>query len=65
MTVPVVLAIGFFSGRTLELGLEPTDIAMLTLTLLTSVITLGTGKNNTFTGCCSPDSIRCLRHADF
>ena len=40
MTVPVVLAIGFFSGRTLELGLEPTDIAMLTLTLLTSVITL-------------------------
>ena len=50
MTVPVVLAIGFFSGRTLELGLEPTDIAMLTLTLLTSVITLGTGKTTLLQG---------------
>ena len=50
MTVPVVLAIGFFSGRTLELGLEPTDIAMLTLTLFTSVITLGTGKTTLLQG---------------
>ena len=50
MTVPVVLAIGFFSGRTLELGLEPSDIAMLTLTLFTSVITLGTGKTTLLQG---------------
>ena len=50
MTVPVVLAIGFISGRTLELGLEPSDIAMLTLTLLTSVITLGTGKTTLLQG---------------
>ena len=50
MTVPVVLAIGFFSGRNLELGLEPTDIAMLTLTLFTSVITLGTGKTTLLQG---------------
>ena len=45
-----VLAIGFFSGRTLELGLEPSDIAMLTLTLFTSVITLGTGKTTLLQG---------------
>lgn len=50
MTVPVVLAIGLVSGRTLELGLEPTDIVMLALTLITSVITLGTGRTTLLQG---------------
>ena len=50
MTVPVVLAIGLFSGRPMELGLEPTEIAMLTLTLFTSVITLATGRTTLLQG---------------
>ena len=50
MTVPVVLMIGLFSGRSFELGLEPADIVMLSLTLITSVITLATGRTTLLQG---------------
>jgi Ca2+:H+ antiporter len=46
MTLPVVLAISFLTGRHLELGLEPLEIVLLSLTLLTCVISFGTGRTN-------------------
>jgi Ca2+:H+ antiporter len=50
MTVPVILAISFITGRTLELGLESLDIVMLSLTLLLSVLSFGTGRTNVLQG---------------
>ncbi len=50
MTVPVILAISFFTGKPLELGLEPAEIAMLALTLFLTVITFTTGRTNVLQG---------------
>ncbi|MEM7145545.1 MAG: calcium:proton antiporter [Verrucomicrobiota bacterium] len=46
MTLPVVLTISFLTGRHLELGLQPLEIVLLALTLLTSVISFVTGRTN-------------------
>ncbi|MEM8955439.1 MAG: calcium:proton antiporter [Verrucomicrobiota bacterium] len=46
MTLPVVLTISFVTGRHLELGLQPLEIVLLALTLLTCVISFGTGRTN-------------------
>jgi len=50
MTVPVILAISLITGRPLELGLEPLEIVLLTLTLLLSVVSFGTGRTNVLQG---------------
>ncbi len=50
LTIPVVAvaAIGF--GLPLILGLEPKDVVMLSLTLLVSAVTLGTGRTHVMQG---------------
>ncbi len=50
MTIPAVLAISLFTGRTIELGLDPVDIVLLILTLLVSVVNFGTGRTNILQG---------------
>jgi len=50
MTVPVILAISFFTGKPLEMGLEPAEIVMLVLSLFLSVITFTTGRTNVLQG---------------
>lgn len=50
MTIPVILAISLITGRPLELGLEPLEIVLLTLTLLLSVVSFGTGRTNVLQG---------------
>jgi len=50
LTIPaVVVAAGAF-GLPLVLGLEPRDIALLTLTFIVSAVTLGTGRTNLMQG---------------
>jgi Ca2+:H+ antiporter len=44
LTVPVVVLASMAFGLPLVLGLEPKDMAMLAVTLLTSAVTLGTGR---------------------
>lgn len=44
LTVPAVLAVSFFKGVPVELGLEATEILLLALTFLLSTITLCTGR---------------------
>lgn len=50
MTVPVMIAISLWTGQPIELGLEPTGIVLLTLTLFTSVVTLSTGRTTLLHG---------------
>ena len=50
MTVPVILAISLITGRTIELGLEPLEIVLLSLTLLLSVVSFGTGRTTVLQG---------------
>ncbi|QDU61644.1 Sodium/proton antiporter ChaA [Planctomycetes bacterium Pan216] len=50
MTVPAILAISLFTGRELELGLDPLQIVLLSLTLLLSVISFTTGRTNVLQG---------------
>lgn len=50
MTVPMILAISLITGRTIELGLEPLEIVLLSLTLLLSVVTFGTGRTTVLQG---------------
>jgi len=50
MTVPVILAISLITGRTIELGLEPLEIALLAVTLLLSVVSFGTGRTTVLQG---------------
>ena len=50
LTIPAVLAISLFTGHTIELGLESVDIVLLTLTLLVSVVNIGSGRTNILQG---------------
>ena len=50
LTIPAVLAISLFTGHTIELGLQPADIVLLTLTLLVSVANIGSGHTNVLQG---------------
>jgi Ca2+:H+ antiporter len=50
LTVPAVLAIGRFTGKEVELGLEFEDIIMITLTLFVSVVTFISGRTNYLQG---------------
>jgi Ca2+:H+ antiporter len=50
MTIPAVLIIAMAGDTTLELGLSPDGQVMLVLTLLTSMLTFGSGRTNVLQG---------------
>ena len=50
LTIPAVAAVSIVLGQPLELGLDAKDQALLALTLLLSVITLGTGRTTVLQG---------------
>jgi len=50
LTVPAVLAISLATGKSVELGLGDTDILMLVITLLVSVVTFSAARTNVLQG---------------
>lgn len=50
LTVPAVLAIGWVTGKQVELGLEMEDIVLLSLTLFVSVVTFASRQTNYLQG---------------
>jgi len=50
LTIPAVAAVSIMLHLPLSLGLTPTDMVLLFLTLLVSVITLGTGRTSVLQG---------------
>ena len=50
LTIPAVLVISLFTGRAIELGLDPVDIVLLTLTLLVTAVNFGAGRTNILQG---------------
>ena len=50
LTIPAVAAVSIAMGYRLELGLETKELGLLVLTLLLSVITLGTGRTTVLQG---------------
>lgn len=50
LTIPAVAAVAIVLGQPLELGLDPKEEVLLSLTLLLSVITLGTGRTTVLQG---------------
>ena len=50
LTVPAVLLISEFTGKFIELGLDPPEIVLLAATFLVANLTLGGGKTNTLSG---------------
>jgi Ca2+:H+ antiporter len=50
LTIPAVAAVSIALGQPLELGLDAKDQVLLALTLLLSVITLGTGRTTVLQG---------------
>ena len=50
LTIPSVLAISLFTGRTVELGLEPVEIVLLILTLLVCTVNFVTERTNVLKG---------------
>lgn len=50
LTIPVIILASMLFGFPLDLGLDPKDIVMLSVTLLVSVVTLGTGRTHMMQG---------------
>jgi Ca2+:H+ antiporter len=50
LTIPTVAVVSIVIGQPIALGLAPKEITMLALTLLVSVITLGTGRSTVLQG---------------
>ena len=50
LTIPVVAVASILLHQDLVLGLEPKDIVLLTLTILVSLLTFGTGRTNILFG---------------
>ncbi|SAK58447.1 calcium/proton exchanger [Caballeronia pedi] len=50
LTIPTVAVVSIVIGQPISLGLAPKEIVMLALTLLVSVITLGTGRSTVLQG---------------
>lgn len=50
LTIPAVAAVSIVLGQRLQLGLDAKDQALLAITLLLSVITLGTGRTTVLQG---------------
>ncbi len=51
LTIPLVIAISLFTGRSLVLGLNPAEIVLLVLTLSTSALTFSQSRTNVLMGC--------------
>ena len=50
LTVPAVLIIGFLTGKTIILGLSPSDMVLLLLTLVVSMLTFALERTNVLQG---------------
>lgn len=50
LTIPAVAAISLFLGKPLTLGLDPKEEFLLALTLVVSILTLGTGRTTVLQG---------------
>ena len=50
LTIPAALAIGYFTGQTVVLGLEPVDMVLLVLTLAVSMLTFASARTNVLLG---------------
>ena len=50
LTIPAVALVSIVLGQPLALGLDDKDQVLLTLTLIVSVITLGTGRTTVLQG---------------
>jgi Ca2+:H+ antiporter len=50
LTIPAVAVVSIAIGQPISLGLDSKEIVMLGLTLLVSVITLGTGRSTVLQG---------------
>jgi Ca2+:H+ antiporter len=50
LTIPAIAAVSIGAGRPIELGISAKDTVLLALTLLVSVITLGTGRTTVLQG---------------
>ena len=50
LTVPAMLAVSYFSGREVHLGLEKANNVLLLLTLAVSVVTFASGRTNILQG---------------
>jgi Ca2+:H+ antiporter len=50
LTIPAVAVVSIAIGQPIVLGLDPKEIVMLSLTLIVSVITLGTGRSTVLQG---------------
>ncbi len=50
LTIPAVLGVSMATGRVVELGLEATEIVLLLLTLIVSVVNFGAGRTNKLQG---------------
>jgi Ca2+:H+ antiporter len=50
LTIPTVAVVSIVIGQPIDLGLAPKEIVMLALTLIVSVITLGTGRSTVLQG---------------
>jgi Ca2+:H+ antiporter len=50
LTIPAVLVIGFVTGREIILGLIPTDMVLLLLTLAVSMLTFASARTNVLLG---------------
>lgn len=50
LTVPAVLIIGFLTGKIIILGLSPSDMVLLLLTLVVSMLTFALERTNVLQG---------------
>jgi Ca2+:H+ antiporter len=50
LTIPAVLIIGFITGKTIVLGLNATDMVLLLLTLVVSILTFALERTNVLQG---------------
>jgi Ca2+:H+ antiporter len=50
LTIPVVAAVNVWLDQTLVLGLSPSNVALLAVTMFTSLITFATGRTNVLYG---------------
>ncbi len=50
LTIPAVLVVGFVTGQSVQLGLANQELVLLTLTLVLSIVTFGSGRTNVLQG---------------
>lgn len=51
LTIPLVITVSLLTGRPLVLGLDPSEMVMLLLTLVTSLLTFSLPRTNVLPGC--------------